>query len=404
MLGQCEGVQGNARRLAKELPKGRAIRPTATERVACSFRGAQDRLVLTTDLVAAIEGKLDERARRVLAAIVADHIDTGGPVGSQAIARLPELDCSSATVRAVMADLEALGFLEKPHTSAGRIPTALGYRIYVDALVRVKQPLASEKQLIERRTQTAAAPGSSVDEVLRETTRLLHSLTRHAAVVASGRPQAERLARIDFLPLREGRVLAVLVSRSGVVQNRLLVQPPGERLTPADLDRVANYLNTILGDLTLAEARARLSRELLEGERELGALRSRAMALGAAAVASEDSQSVLIEGQASFLEDPALVADVQKMRALFKALEGKKELALVLDRVIDARELTIFIGRDSGLAQPAEVAIVAAPYRVSGEVVGTLGVIGPTRMDYSRVIPLVEFTARAMGAVLDPHD
>ena len=364
--------------------------------------------MLTTDLVAALEGKLDERARRVLAAIVTDHIETAEPVGSQVIARLPELDCSSATVRAVMADLEELGFLEKPHTSAGRIPTALGYRIYVDALVRVKQPLASEKQLIERRTQTAGAAGQQIDEVLKETTRLLHSLTRHAAVVASGRPHAERLACIDFVSLREGRVLAVLVARSGVVQNRLVVQPPGERrLSQGELDRVASYLNTILGDLTLAEARARLAHEMTLDQARLDELRSRAMALGAAAVAQapgDEPQSVLIEGQASFLEEPALANDVTKMRALFKALEEKKGLALVLDKVIEARELTIFIGRDSGLAQPAELAIVAVPYRVSGEVVGTLGVIGPTRMDYSRVIPLVEFTARAMGAVLDPHD
>ena len=351
-------------------------------------------------LAASLADKLDERGRRVLGAIVADHIARAEPVGSQTIARLPGLDCSSATVRAVMADLEALGFLEKPHTSAGRIPTALGYRLYVDALVRVKPPLLAEQKLIEQRTLSAA--GSSQVGVLQETTRLLHALTRHAAVVASPRQQGERLARLDFVELREGRVLAVLVSRSGGVQNRLLVQPAGERLAQAQLDRVANYLNTLLGDLTLAEARARLSDELAAGAQALDQLQSRAVALGALAVAHDGTPgSVLVEGQASFLEDPALAADLAKMRALFHALEEKKSLAQVLDKVMEARALTIFIGHDSGIAEPAEVTLVAAPYRLSGEIVGTLGVIGPTRMDYSRVIPLVEFTARTLGAALE---
>jgi heat-inducible transcriptional repressor len=324
-------------------------------------------------------------------------------VGSQVIARRPDLDCSSATVRAVMADLEALGFLEKPHTSAGRIPTQLGYRFYVDALVRVREPRAAEKQMIERRTHDAASQGGPVDEVLRETTRLLHTLTRHAAVVISPRTEGERLARLELVRLREGRVLAVLVSRSGQVQNRLLVQQPGEpSLGQSQLDQAMNYLNSMLGDLTLVEARARLAAQLATEEAELGELKARALALGAAAVADDTAQSLVIEGQASFLEEPALVADVVKMRALFRALEEKKGIVQVLDRTLDAEELTIFIGADSGIAEPAEVSIIAAPYRRAGEVVGALGVIGPTRMDYSRVIPLVEFTARTMGSALDP--
>lgn len=353
-------------------------------------------------LAAHLGEQLDERARRVLEAIVADYIDLAEPVGSQSIARRPGLGVSPATVRSVMADLEALGLLEKPHTSAGRIPTSLGYRFYVDALVRVRQPAAAEQQLIERRTQGAAAQGPAVDDVLRETSRLLHTLTSHAAVVASPKPQSERLARIDLVGLREGRVLAVLVSKAGLVQNRLLLQPPGARLQQAELDHVAGYLNSILADLTLSEARARLAVELQQDRARLDELRGQAISLGAAAVAiDEASQSVHIEGQASFLEEPALAQSIEKLRAVLRALEEKKGLVQVLDRVIEAQELTIFIGQDSGLAEPAEVTLVAAPYRVSGEIVGTLGVIGPTRMDYSRVIPLVELTARAMGLALE---
>jgi heat-inducible transcriptional repressor len=352
-----------------------------------------------SSLAAQLAERLDDRARRVLEAIVADYIDTAEPVGSQSVARRPGLGgISSATVRSVMSDLEALGLLEKPHTSAGRIPTSLGYRFYVDALVRIKPPGMAEKQMIERRTQDAAAQG----DVLKETTRLLHSLSRHAGVVGTPRGQAERLARIDLVALREDRVLAVLVSKSGAVQNRLLLQPPGARPTQAELDRMSGYLNATLSDLTLAQARERLTTELAAALTELNELKSRAATLGAAAIAIDESAgTVLIEGQASFLEEPALLQSLDKMRALLRALEEKKGLVQVLDRVIEAQELTIFIGQDSGLAEPAEVSIVAAPYRVAGEIVGTLGVIGPTRMDYSRVIPLVEFTARTIGSALE---
>jgi len=339
---------------------------------------------------------LDERARRILASIVRDHIEVGEPVGSHAIARRPEVDCSSATVRAVMADLEALGYLEKPHTSAGRVPTAHGYRYYVDVLLHLTPPLAAERELIERRAQDAA---SQVDGLLVEASRILHRLTRHAGVVASPRPQGERLRRIEFVKLREGRILAVLVSASGRVQNRLLTMPsppPSE----SELIEAQNYLNSLLGELTLEEARARLLSERDAQRNELSHLRERALLLGAAAVQLEQP-ALHLEGQASFLEDPALAQDVSKMRALFRALEEKDRLLHVLDRTLAAQELTIFIGKESGISGP-ELSIVAAPYRRAGEIVGALGVIGPTRMDYSRVIPLVEFTARAIGLAMDP--
>src|SRR5207248_2813595 len=192
---------------------------------------------------AAADGNgLNERARRILASIVRDHIEAGEPVGSRAIARRPEVDCSSATVRAVMADLEALGYLEKPHTSAGRMPTSRGYRYYVDVLLHLTPPLAAERQLIERRAQDAA---SQVDGLMAEASRILHSLTRHAGVVASPRPQGERLRRIEFLKLREGRILAVLVSAAGRVQNRLLAMPSPPP-TESELVEAQNYLNSLL--------------------------------------------------------------------------------------------------------------------------------------------------------------
>jgi len=341
---------------------------------------------------------LNERAQRILASIVRDHIQGGEPVGSHAIARRSDVDCSSATVRAVMADLEALGYLEKPHTSAGRIPTARGYRYYVDVLLHLTPPLPAERQLIEKRTHDAA---SRVDDLMVEASRILHRLTRHAGVVASPRAEGERLKRIEFLKLREGRVLAVLVSASGRVQNRLLSLPPpapGE----SELVEAQNYLNSLLSDLTLEQARARLAAEREAQRSELSRLRERALSLGVAAVQLEEP-ALHLEGQASFLEDPALASDVAKMRALFKALEEKERLLRVLDRTLEAQELSIFIGKESGISEP-DVSIIAAPYRRAGEIVGALGVIGPTRMDYSRVIPLVQLTAKAIGLALDPTE
>ncbi len=339
------------------------------------------------------EGQLDERARRVLAAIVRDYIHSGEPIGSHAIARLPEVDVSSATVRGVMADLEEAGLLEKPHTSAGRIPTPHGFRYYVDTLLRVRPPLPEERQQIEKRAHEA----TQLEGLMTAASRVLHSLTHHAGVVVAPRPQAERLQRIEFLQLREGRVLAVLAARSGAVRNRLVsLQKP---LSPGQLEEAANYLNSLIADRTLAEAQERLRAELEGDRRQLGELQARALALGAEAVQVE-SPSVHIEGQASLLDDKALAQNLIAIRDLFRALEEKERLLALLDRTLAARELQIFIGAESGFAQP-DLAVVAAPYRMQGEVVGALGVIGPTRMDYSRVVPLVELTARTVGLALD---
>jgi heat-inducible transcriptional repressor len=324
---------------------------------------------------------------------VRDYIQGGEPVGSHAIARRSDVDVSSATVRAVMADLEELGFLEKPHTSAGRIPTARGYRYYVDALLRLKPPLREEREQIERQAQSAP----HVEGMMAAASRVLHSLTHHAGVVVAPRPQAERLSRVEFVQLREGRVLAVLVSRAGAVRNRVvsLSRP----LSASELEQAANYLNSLVTDLTLAEALARVKEEQKRDLEELGAVKAHALSLGAQVVQVEGAQ-LRIEGQASLLDDKAIAHDLVKIRALVKALEGKEQLLQVLDRTLDAQELRIFIGAESGIVEP-DLAIVAAPYRLKGEVVGALGVIGPTRMDYSRVAPLVELTARTVGLALD---
>src|SRR5438105_12312021 len=347
----------------------------------------------TTGFPKSPEGALDERSRRVLAAIVRDYIHSGEPVGSHAIARRQDVDVSSATVRSVMSDLEEMGFLQKPHTSAGRIPTAQGFRYYGDAPLGLKPPLPGGREQMPGRAHEA----TQLEGLMTAASRVLHSLTHHAGVVASPRPQSERLQRIEFLQLREGRLLAVLVARSGAVRNRLVaLQQP---LSPAQLDEAAGYLNSLIADRTLAEAASKLTEEMERDRRDLGELRARALALGAEAVQVE-APAVHIEGQSSLLEDKALAHDLDKIRALFRALDEKERLLAVLDLTLAAQELRIFIGAESGIVEP-DLAIVAAPYRLKGEVVGALGVIGPTRMDYSRVIPLVELTARTIGMTLD---
>jgi heat-inducible transcriptional repressor len=336
----------------------------------------------------------------VLAAVVRDHIGDGEPVGSSAIARRRELEVSAATVRAVMADLESLGFLEKPHTSAGRVPTTQGYRYYVDTLLRLQAPRAEEQKLIEQRAQAATA-GQGVEGMLTEATRVLHAMTRHAGVVALPRMQGERLQRIELVALREGRVLAVLVTHTGAVQNRLLQTPPGApQLTPAQLAQGQNWLNELLANLTLSEARARLVSELGRDRALLEETRARALALGAQAVELLAEGSALrVEGHSSLLEEPSWLSDASKVRTLLRALEEKQGVLALLERVQLAHGLTIFIGKESGLGGD-DLSVVAAPYYSAGQVVGALGVLGPSRMDYARVVPLVEFTARTVGLAL----
>jgi len=338
--------------------------------------------------------EIGEREREVLRAIVQEYIATGGPVGSAQLARRAEFDVSSATMRNVMADLEALGFLEKPHTSAGRIPTDLGYRFYVDTLVKAREPGARDKELIEHGIGAEGA----LEDVLQEASKVLHSLTRHAGVVLTPRPSATVFHRIEFVRLRENRVLAILVSQNGQVQNKAFtVEFP---VTPEDLVRAGNYLNELLRELPIEEVRGRIQSEMEQERAVYDALSSKALKLGAAATDLPSSERVFIEGTGSFLEAPEF-ADVERMRALFKALEEKHKLLALLDRVQRAREMQIYIGTESDFSSAGDVSVIASPYgAATGEVLGAVGVIGPTRMNYQRVIPLVNFTAQVLSRLL----
>jgi len=338
--------------------------------------------------------ELGEREKEVLRAVVQEYISTGGPVGSQHLSRKPEFDVSSATLRNVLADLEELGFLEKPHTSAGRVPTDRGYRFYVDTLVRLKEPGPRDRELIH----AGLAHETGVEDLLTEASRVLHSLTHHAGVVVTPRPDLAVFHRIEFLRLREDRVLAILVGQNGQVHNKvLLVDFP---VTSDELLRASNYLSELLHEVTLEEARERIRSEMDHEQALYNALTAKALKLGAAATDLPAGERVLIEGTGSFLEQPEF-ADVERMRALFKALGEKHKLLALLDRVQRAREMQIFIGTESEFSSAGDVTVIASPYGSGEQVLGTVGVIGPTRMNYQRVIPLVNFTAMALSKALE---
>lgn len=337
--------------------------------------------------------ELGEREREVLRAVVQEFITSGDPVGSAQLARRSEFEVSSATVRNVMAELEELGYLEKPHTSAGRVPTDRGYRLYCDALLKLREPNPKDREFIEHNLSQPAA----LEDALQEASKVLHSITRHAGVVLTPHPSAVVFERIELVRLRDDRVLAVLIGQGGQVHNRLV--SVDFDLTSEDLVRAANYLNELLGQVPFDDLHGRIRDELAQEQAQYDALAQKALKLGAAATDQPIAERVLIEGTGSFLEAKEF-ADVQRMRALFRALEEKTKLLQLLDQVQKAREMQIFIGAESEFSSAGEVSVIATPYGTGEQVLGTLGVIGPTRMNYQRIIPLVNFTASVLSKAL----
>jgi heat-inducible transcriptional repressor len=298
-----------------------------------------------------------------------------------------------------MADLEALGFLEKPHASSGRIPTARGYRLFVDSLLKVRPPSPQERERIERLTAEASDVGALLDG----TADLLHDLSHHAGVVTTPRPKADPVRQLEFVRLRENRVIAVFVSAAGIVTNKLVqLEFPMES---GELERAANYLNEKIQQAqaatpNLADLRERILSEMRADQSALSDLLQKALLLAEQTfAATPPAGRVLAHGEESFLDAPEF-ADVQKARALLKAFAEKDRILRVLDRVLSAHEVQIFIGAESEFAAVPDVSVVAAPYGRGDRVLGTLAVVGPTRMNYARVIPLVDLTARQISRAL----
>jgi heat-inducible transcriptional repressor len=337
---------------------------------------------------------LTERSKKILEAIIEDYIVTAEPVGSRTITRRHGVSLSPATVRNVMADLEEMGFLASPHTSAGRVPTDKAYRLYVDSLLAVRRIARGERDEIDKRCRLS---GKDIGEVLKETSRLLSSMSHYMGIVAAPRFTATILKHIEFVKLGGRRVLVILVSQNGIVQNKIV--EADEEFAAEDMIRMTNYLNDLLNGLTVKEVRERLVEEMEKEKNRYDVLLAKALKLSEQTLSDDDAE-LFIEGQANILEQPEF-ADVSKMKEMFRAFAEKGMLVRLLDRCMDAHGINIFIGAESHLNQMNGMSLITSTYMSGRNTVGVLGVIGPTRMGYAKVIPIVDYTAKLVSRMLE---
>ncbi|MGU3494731.1 heat-inducible transcriptional repressor HrcA [Xanthobacteraceae bacterium A53D] len=343
--------------------------------------------------------QIDERSREIFRQIVESYLATGEPVGSRNLSRLIPMTLSPASVRNVMADLEAAGLIYAPHTSAGRLPTERGLRFFVDALLEIGDVTEGDRRNIEAQV-AAAAKGHTVDGVLQEASSLLSGLSRGAGVVTAMKTDP-RLKHVEFVPLDLARALVILVSEDGQVENRVLPLPKG--LPSSALVEAGNFLNAHVRGRTLGEARSEMETLLTDLRRELDALTARVVEDGLASWSGDGpgERKLIVRGQAKLLEDLNALEDLERIRLLFDDLEAKREVVDLLGRAEDGQALRIFIGSENRLFSMSGSSTIVAPYRDGqGRVVGVLGVIGPTRLNYGRIVPMVDYTARVVSRVL----
>jgi len=340
--------------------------------------------------------ELNERSREIFRLIVDGYVHTGEPIGSRTLSRLLGQNLSPATIRNVMADLEEAGLLYSPHTSAGRLPTEAGLRLFVHGLLELGNLAEDERNNIEA---MCAARGKSLAQALEEATSALSGLSHCAGVVVV--PKQERpLKHIEFVHLGPGRALVVLVTEDGMVENRVIEVPLG--LPPSILVSAANYLNARLIGRTIEEARADIDEEINSHRAQLDELTSRVVATGIASWAGGGEESALIvRGHAHLFEDVTALADLERLRSLFEMLETKETVLRLLDASKKAEGVQIFIGAESHLFGVAGCSLIIAPYQNSREqIIGAIGVIGPTRINYARIIPMVDYTAKVIGRII----
>jgi heat-inducible transcriptional repressor len=339
---------------------------------------------------------LDERAQHLLRVLISRFIDEGQPVGSRTLSRDSGLELSPATIRNIMADLEDMGFVESPHTSAGRVPTIKGYRFFVDTIVRLAQPRQGrELQAFQHSLREAAGDPQAV---ALSTSNLLSAVTRLAGVVTVPRRTQMALRQIEFLPLSGRRVLAILVVNNTEVQNKILdVQ---RDFTEDELKRAANYLTAQFGGRDLYDVRRRLLDELKSTRESMNALMVDAIELAQDVFPESAPNSEYVMAGETNLMGIEDLADMQKLRDLFEAFSSRRDILHLLDQSLNAEGVQIFIGQESGYKMLDSCSIVAAPYTTEDDVMGVLGVIGPTRMAYERVIPIVDVTAKLVGRAL----
>jgi heat-inducible transcriptional repressor len=342
---------------------------------------------------------LNERSREIFRQIVEAYLATGEPVGSRNLSRLIPMTLSPASVRNVMADLESTGLIYSPHASAGRLPTELGMRFFVDALLEVGDLSSEDRARIDAEVK-AKSEGRTLDAVLRDATSLLSGLSRGAGVVVTTKNNA-RLKHVEFVRLEPRRALVVLVSDDGSVENRVVALPPG--LPASALVEATNFLNARILGKTLAELRADLQTSRAAVEREIDALTAGLIEAGLASwTGGADSRQLIVRGQANLLEDLKATEDLDRVRLLLADLETQREVVELLARAEEGEGVRIFIGSENKLFSLSGSTMIAAPFKIGHEkIVGVLGVIGPTRLNYARIIPMVDYTAKVVSTLID---
>ena len=343
--------------------------------------------------------QLNERSREIFRQVVESYLATGEPVGSRNLSRILPMTLSPASVRNVMSDLEQLGLVYAPHTSAGRLPTELGLRFFVDALMQIGDLTEQDRKAIEAQVAASGQP-KSVEAVLTEASGLLSGLSRAAGVVLTAKANP-RLKHVEFVQLEPARALVILVGEDGQVENRVLNLPAG--LPASALIEAGNFVNARVRGRTLDELKSEIETKLKEGKAELDALTQKIVAAGLASWSGgeSDERKLIVRGQAHLLDDLRALADLERVRLLFDDLETRREVIDLLGRAEQAEGVRVFIGSENKLFSLSGSSTIVAPYHdASGQIVGVLGVIGPTRLNYARIVPMVDYTAKVVSRLL----
>lgn len=341
------------------------------------------------------EKQITERAQHFLKVLIERYIQDGQPVGSRTLARDSGLDLSPATIRNVMADLEDLGLIASPHTSAGRIPTASGYRLFVDSLLSL-QPI-EEKLVLQLQHELGLTldPGAGI---VQSASKMLSDMTRLAGVVMVPKRNQEKVRQIEFVPLSNTRVLAVIVTTAGEILNRII--DTSRQFKRSELEQLSNYITAHYAGRDLQSVRRQVFDEMQATRADMDRLMAEALSMASEAFSETDSQpDMVVSGQTNLMDFDEL-AQMDRLRGLFDAFTEKQEILHLLDRCLEADGVQIYIGEESGYQTLRDCSVITAPYEVDDEVIGVLGVIGPTRIAYDRVIPIVDVTAKLLGAAL----
>ncbi|MCK5296292.1 MAG: heat-inducible transcriptional repressor HrcA [Alphaproteobacteria bacterium] len=341
--------------------------------------------------------ELNGRSREIFQHIVDSFLSTGSPMGSKTLSKLMSKPLSPASIRNIMADMESSGLLYSMHKSAGRLPTELGLRMFVSGLLEVGRLGEEERKIIDKQ---CAGTGRSVDSMLKEAISTLSGLSGCAGMVLAPKTETS-LKHVEFVNLSSGRALVVIVTEDGIVENRIIDVPVG--LPPSVLNEASKYLNSRLNGYTIEEAKSRITKELKNHKAELDELAKNVVEKGLATWtdSNDDESSLIVHGQSNLLEDVKAVEDIEKIRSIFDALDTKKHLIKLLDLANRAEGTQIFIGAENSLFDISGCSMITAPYKNSREqIIGAIGVIGPSRMNYSRIIPLVDYTSKLLGRLI----